>query len=155
RAQRQLAVRPPGVALLQDAGGDQRKQEHRRRLCRARRYRRQRFGCSLWHGHYKATEGGGEAQHQEGGWRRAQEEDDQQAAEEDPHRSREAGEQGEAAEAALGGAPDGFAVERGVHHVIVLLEREGGLRLELPRLVDQDLSRDPRPGLERRTVRGL
>jgi hypothetical protein len=55
----------------------------------------------LWHGHYKATEGGGAAEHQEGGWRRAQEEDDQQAAEEDPHRSREAGEQGQAAEEAL------------------------------------------------------
>ena len=109
----------------------------------------------MWHGHYKATEGGGEAQHQEGGWRRAQEEDDQQAAEEDPHRSREAGEQGEAAEAALGGAPDGFAFESGVHHVIVLLEREGRLRLELPRLVHQDLPRDPRRGLERRTMRGL
>ena len=98
RAQRQLAVRSPAVALLQDAGGDQREQDHARSLWRARRYLCHRFGRSLWHGHY-TTKVGGAAQHQEGGCCRPQEEDDQQAAEEDAHRSREAGEQGEAAEA--------------------------------------------------------
>src|SRR5205085_6831175 len=115
-------------------------------------------------------------------------EDDQQAAEEDAHRSREAGEQGEAAEAealnparvapavpqrrgspraawgprgygprprlytcsksALSGAVDGFAVDGGVPHVIVLRESERRRGQDLPRFFHHHLPRDPGRGLE-------